>query len=108
REELSMALIILTQTPKKLLAAINQGITDNSIRTWCVRDNGFAHDTSDGQWIDQARLFPSVIENTALVMKIVGPPKGKLLREVYAIYLGRFSEMLLAHFDTLFTNIQIT
>jgi hypothetical protein len=48
-------------------------------------------------------LKPNLGPN-ALTLNIVRPSSGSISSEVYAIYHGRFIEMLLAHFDGLFGN----
>jgi hypothetical protein len=43
-----------------------------------------------------------------LLFAIVGRQNVKMTREVYAIFHGRFAEMLLAHFDLEFSTVSAT
>jgi hypothetical protein len=98
-----MAIQVNTKDPQGLLDSIYAAIDAGSIETWSYDDDeDFFHDTSDGQWEGEAWLRPAV-EKTALVLNVVSPNKGVSM-EAYAIYHGRFIEMLLAHFDEEFSE----
>jgi hypothetical protein len=62
----------------------------------------FFHDTADGQWKGEAWLHPTVGKG-ALVLNVIPPKKG-VSKEAYAVYHGRFIEMLLSHFDEGFSG----
>jgi hypothetical protein len=98
-----LALAVSTASPQSLLAAIKKAIDDKKVVTWRYKDIGgvryYTH--SANQW-DSLAWFKGSIESPGLVFYIV-PPKGKKIStEVYAVYHGRFTEMLLAHFDSQF------
>jgi hypothetical protein len=102
-----MAIAINTSDPQGLLDAIRDGIDDGTIETWSYdEDEDFCHVTSTGQWEGQAWLHPSVGDGS-LVLNVV-PPKTGLSKEAYAVYHGRFIEMLLAHFDERFSEALTT
>jgi hypothetical protein len=104
-----MAMVIFTQAPKKLHDAIVSEIEGGRIVTWSIaRDGALIHTTRGDQWSDKAKLYLAVIPGEALLVKISGPDHENLKVEPYAVYLGRFAEMLLAHFDTLFSTIHIS
>ncbi len=97
-----MAITVSTRTPTDLLLLIRDAIKEGEITTWSVDEAGdFTHTPS--QWRDKARLRPKVL-NGALVFTTVPPSRKSISGESYAVYHGRFIEMLLAHFDTDFSK----
>ncbi len=102
-----MAIQITTGTPQGLLDAIYAAIDNETVRTWSYdTDKDFVHETSSRQWVGKAWLRPKV-QAGALRLTVV-PPQGGMSVEAYAVYHGRFIEMLLAHFDKKFTDISAT
>lgn len=103
-----MALRVKTSSPQTLLDSIYEAIDDGDIETWSYDEDGdFSHVTSDGQWEGAAWLRPQAGQSE-LVLTIV-PPKGEAVSsEAYAVYHGRFIEMLLAHFDNAFSDAKAT
>lgn len=103
-----MAIMVMTNRPSTLLRAIKDAIKDSSVRTWEVDPDGdFTHSTSSGQFDGKAWLSPSVGDG-CLTFTIVPTKSGTISTALYGIYHGRFSEMLLSHFDNMFQNIVIT
>ena|ERR1043166_9068483 len=101
-----MAVIVYTTDPAELLKAIKEEMAKKVVETWSVDTDGeFTH--TPPQWKNEAWLRPS-IESDRLVFNIL-TPKGKTLnRATYAVYHGRFIEMLLAHFDLKFSEAKAT
>lgn len=101
-----MALIVTTPTPIELLDAIKRAITEGRITTWeCDDDGDFTHSAS--QWKHRAWLSPRIEEgDQQLIFTTVSPIETTISVTVYAVYHGRFAEMLLAHFDAMFTDIE--
>jgi hypothetical protein len=101
-----MALIVNTPSPANLLAAIRKAITDKHIDTWtCDSDGDFTH--TPKQWIYQAWLRP-VPAPGALIFGLVGKTNVQMTKVIYAVYHGRFIEMLLTHFDDSFSVASAT
>jgi hypothetical protein len=100
-----MALAFFTNDPVGLLASIKSAIDSDKIDTWVYdRDGDFTH--SPPQWKGKAWLRPK-IESGALKFGIMYPEgTAKKSAEVYAVYHGRFIEMVLAHFDKKFDYAQ--
>ena len=98
-----MALLVETETPQELLDAINEAIDQDLVRTWAYDEDGDFTHTAE-QWQNRAWMAPEVLDNE-LRLCIFG---SNVTVRVYAVYHGRFAEMLLAHFDTMFTNITLT
>ena len=93
-----MAIHVTTVNSQGLLDVIYAAIDNGHIETWIYdADGDFSHDTPDEQWIGEAWLHPEVSPGV-LDLNIIPPQQG-LSKEAYAIYHGRFIEMLLAHFD---------
>jgi hypothetical protein len=98
-----MAIYVNTDDSQGLLDSIYAAIDEGSIQTWAYdEDKDILHDTSDGQWEGEAWLHPTV-GKSALVLNVIPPTKGVSM-EAYAVYHGRFIEMLLAHFDEGFSE----
>jgi hypothetical protein len=97
---------VTTAKPKTLLAAIKKAIDDKKVVTWEYdADGDLTHSLE--QWKNKAWFKPEVMEG-CLVLGIVGQAKINTSTEVYAVYHGRFTEMLLAHFDAAFTIATVT
>jgi hypothetical protein len=98
-----MAIHVNTDDSQGLLDSIYAAIDEGSIVTWAYDgDMDFIHDTADGQWKGEAWLHPTVGKGV-LVLNVIPPKKG-VSKEAYAVYHGRFIEMLLAHFDEQFSQ----
>jgi hypothetical protein len=88
-----------------LLARIKTLIDQGHITTWEYDDVGdFTH--SPTQWKNEAWLRPEK-HSDKLRLRIIGPESG-LSREVFAVYHGRFIEMLIAHVPEKFTQAVAT
>ncbi len=92
-----MAVIIKATSPDRILRSIYRRIDEREIRTWAYDDAGdFTHTAA--QWKERAWMRPRISDQGNLIANIVAP-KGGLTRDVYAVYHGRFVEMILAHFE---------
>jgi hypothetical protein len=100
-----MAMTVTTNDPRTLLEAIKQSIKDGKIETWRHKDGYFTH--SPDQWRAKAFIKPSIDDDT-LTLNIIRPANSSVSTEVYAVYHGRFIEMLLAHFDGMFDTVVAT
>jgi len=99
---------IVTPAPKQLLDNIYKAIRDGTITTWEATSRGsLTYTTPSGRWKNKAWFKPHVYENE-LKFTIIRPQGGSIAQNVYAIYHGRFSEMLLAYFDASMTSIRLT
>lgn len=97
-----MAITVYTDKPRELLAAIKRSVDDNAVRTWGYDGDGDFTHTAE-QWKNRAWLRPRV-EVGSLILNVLTPKGQTLSTELYAIYHGRFIEMLLAHFDNRFAQ----
>jgi len=101
-----VALTIKTTNPSALLAAIKKKIDDKEIDTWSYdEDNDFIHVPS--QWKGKAWLRPKTAIGS-LQFGIIGQQDIELTRYIYAVYHGRFAEMLISHFGMNFSDISIS
>jgi hypothetical protein len=92
-----MAVRVFCDNPRALLSKIRSAIEDGSIDTWSIDSDGdFTH--APDQWKFKAWLSPRVLDDR-IIFNILGQKSKKMSRTVYAVYHGRFIEMLLAHFD---------
>lgn len=92
-----MAIFVKTKTPNALIKKIKEAIDNNAIDTWSYDQQGdFTHETE--QWARRAwiRALP---ENGRVVFYVLCRRDKSMSVTEYAVYHGRFVEMLLAHFD---------
>ena len=87
-----------TSTPNALLVGLKAAIDQKKIATWSYSANGYFTHTPT-QWYAKAWLLPSAVAG-GLQFAIINPRNANITTEVYAVYHGRFIEMMLAHFDT--------
>jgi hypothetical protein len=98
-----MAVIVHATDPAALLQAIRAAIKDGSVQTWSVDSDGdFTH--SPDQWRLKAWFRPKTADGR-IIFRILTPQKTTMTKVTYAVYHGRFIEMLLNHFDTQFQNV---
>lgn len=101
-----MALIISTNKANDLVKAIKTAIDEGHVDTWEYDDDGdFTHTPS--QWRNEAWLRPVPYTNE-LRFGILKRQDVDLSVEIYAVYHGRFIEMLLAHFEQYFLTATAT
>jgi hypothetical protein len=90
-----------TKTPHALLSEIKKAIDEKKITTWAYNKDGYFTHTPE-QWKAKAWFLPAVVDGSELRFGIIRPQNGSVGTEVYAVFHGRFIEMMLAHFDTKF------
>lgn len=101
-----MAVVVTTTNPSDLLDAIYKAIDDDEIKTWSYDDDGdFTH--TPNQWKQKAWMRPQVARGE-LRFGILKRTDQTMSRLVYAVFHGRFIEMLLNHFDLQFTEARAT
>jgi hypothetical protein len=101
-----MAVTVFCDDPPGLLRGIRSAIIEGHVTTWSVdQDGDFTH--TPEQWKNHAWLRPR-FESDRVIFNIVPPRKRPITKGDYAIYHGRFIEMLLAHFDTSFQVARAT
>ena len=108
-----MALIVETISDANvLLNAIYNKMRANKIDTWSYdADLDFIY--LPDQWSLRAWFRPRLDtlqqnNHRQLTFGIISSRKYNLTKALYGVYHGRFAEMLLTHFDGMFTNIEIT
>lgn len=97
-----MAIRIHTDDPNGLLTSIRRQIDGGHIDTWSYdADGDFTHCVD--QFNKKAWLRPEISENV-LTLRIRKPRGKNLSRAIFAIYHGRFIEMLITHVSALFSR----
>jgi len=101
-----MAVRVICNDPQGLLNEIKTSIRNRTIETWLVDSDGdFTH--TPNQWQNQAWFRPSVGQDR-LEFYILGNRAHVMSKVTYAVYHGRFIEMLLTHFDERITRASAT
>src|SRR5713226_7046174 len=101
-----MSVIVGTSDPKGLLELVKTGVRAGEIETWSNDEDGdFTH--TPPQWNKKAWFRPR-LEADRIVFNIFPPSGERMSTTVYAIYHGRFIEMLLKHFDRKFSYARAT
>lgn len=90
-------ILIPAGEPSRLLSDIKAAIDERRIRTWSYDDDDDFTHTAE-QWTREAWLHPVLLERH-LKMIIIPPRDTHISSTIYAIYHGRFVEMILRHFD---------
>lgn len=101
-----MAVTVFCGNPQGLLGEIKAAVRSRTVETWLLDSDGdFTH--SPAQWQNQAWFRPSVGQDR-LVFYILGNRTYAMSKTTYAVYHGRFIEMLLTHFDEKFSRATAT
>ncbi|KWE77275.1 hypothetical protein WL78_00500 [Burkholderia ubonensis] len=101
-----MTILIRTDDPAQLLSDIRKKISQKHIETWFFDNAGdFSH--TPEQWRYKAWLRPHV-EPGQLRFSLISNNKINLTKAIYGVYHGRFSEMLLTHFEDRFHELRST
>lgn len=104
-----MAINVTTGGGQALLAAIYKAIDDKKVVTWRYATfSGITYLTHCANQWDTKAWFRPTVQAPGLVLNIVKNSDTNITTEVYAIYHGRFIEMLLAHFDNQMTAAAAT
>lgn len=91
---------------RDFLEKVNARITRSDIKTWLLdSEKDYTH--APEQWRNKAWMR-SYIEDKYIVFGLVSSRQFILTRELYAVYHGRFAEMLLAHFDADIIELDIS
>ena len=97
-----MSVRAFTDDADGLLARIRKLIDQGHIETWAYdKDGDFTH--TPAQWKNKAWLRPQV-KSDMLRMVILNNTKVTFTREIFAVYHGRFIEMLISHVSDLYTS----
>ena len=97
-----MSVRAFTDNADGLLTRIKKLIDKGHITTWSYDSDGdFTHTPS--QWKDKAWLRPQV-QSDKLRLVILKSKTVPLTREVFAVYHGRFIEMLISHVADRYTS----
>lgn len=106
-----MRIEIFTIRPEILKSKIFKKVGDGDLRTWKLEENSEKERliTHTGQWKDDALLtFVSHLNQNKLVVNITWWSKNQEPDSyTKGIYLGRFSEALLNHFNEHYTSFEI-
>lgn len=92
---------IETNNPKELLYKIKKAIEEREVVTWFL-DNDGDFSPNQEQWIGKAWITPIIkkTERNKLYFGIIESKQQRMTKVIYGVFLGRFAEMLLTHFDT--------
>lgn len=90
-----------------LIKGINDLINQNRIQTWEYDIMG-DYTMTPSQWREQAWIRPTVKIGRTIKFGIVKRRDSNISKEVYAVYHGRFAEMLLAHFDIHIKTMEVS
>lgn len=102
-----MSIKVKTNNPSLLINDIKKLIDEKKIDTWKYDSDGdFTH--SVPQWVYHAWIRSKIVGVDEVVFSILGRKDRKMTTIEYAVYHGRFVEMLLTHFDKVCKNIDVS
>ena len=103
-----MAIYVKTSSPYMLVDSIKEKIKSQTIKTWSVDNDGDMTHTAE-QWRYNAWMRVKIEpELNRIVFYIICRNDRNLSVADYAVYHGRFVEMLLTHFDKDCQSIEVT
>jgi len=100
-----MAIYITTEDPNRLLEDIRKSIDNKVVETWSIDEEGDY--THISQWKNRA-WFKAHVHDNQLQFGLIGRKDEVMSKMIYGLYHGRFSEMLLIHFDESIEQLQLT
>lgn len=101
-----MAIFVKTNTPGLLVDSIKKKIDEHKINTWSIDSDGdYTHNTD--QWRYRAWIRHK-IEAGRVVFYVICRNDANMSITEYAVYHGRFVEMLLTHFDHECIDIEVS
>jgi len=101
-----MAIYVKTPAPGMLIEGIKKKIDEHIIDTWSIDSDGdYTHNTD--QWRNRAWIRHK-IESGRIVFFVICRNDSNMSVVEYAVYHGRFVEMLLTHFDKECTGIEVS
>jgi hypothetical protein len=99
-----MSVRAFTDDANGLLTRIKKLIDQGHIQTWAYDAEGdFTHTAASGQWENKAWFRPQV-KSDMLRMVILNSKRVTFTREIFAVYHGRFIEMLTSHVSDRYTS----
>lgn len=100
---------VQTNDPEGLLDRIREAIENNVVVTWHLDNDGDFLPTQE-QWIGKAWITPLIREDApdSLYFGIIESKLQRMTKAIYGVFLGRFAEMLLTHFDTDMESLYIS
>lgn len=102
-----MSLKAYTNSPEQLIKKIKEAIDEKKITTWSYDSDGDFTHTPD-QWKNHCWLRPRIISDNELLFALIGRKKFNVTTTEYAVFHGRFAEMLLTHFDSEFERVELS
>lgn len=104
-----MTIYIKTDSPNTLSLAIREAVNNNVLRTWVIVQDGNGEEFlthSPDQWFKRALLdFTETPGNLVVSIKwYVNREPGD---DVKGYYIGRFTEVLMVHFNDFFNHLEI-
>lgn len=102
-----MAIRIFTEKPKSFVTAIRTAIDDDQVRTWDYDAKGRFNHTAP-QWSGSAVITPSIVDGKSITFLIqYADGKQNFPDGAYAVFQGRFVEMLTQHFGAKFAWLAV-
>lgn len=101
-----MAIFVETENPNGLISKIKKAIDNKAIVTWTYdKDGDFTHNVD--QWRNCGWIH-AIVEVNRIVFSVLCRRDRNMSVSEYAVYHGRFVEMLLTHFDKECLSIKVT
>lgn len=103
-----MAVIVTSADPNKLRSQLQHLVKFGTIRTWDLDSDGdFTHAST--QWGNKAWFRLKVeTDKNQLQFGIISSKRHPMTKELYGVYHGRFAAMLLTHFDSEISALELT
>jgi|SRR6185312_1148153 hypothetical protein len=103
-----MKIEAITKQADALYKAINKAITDGELKTWEIvknKEKEIIYTHSPEQWRETAMLKPQIKDDKLVFTITYWSGKAEPAKEVKGYITGRFTEVLLVHFSSYFTQL---
>jgi len=103
---------VRTTNPNNIYQGIIRGIQNGSIDTWKIVTVGnlvyFTHDTTNKQWLNKSYMKAGTDSHGNLIFHVIRNNENSFDQNIFAVYQGRFIQMLVSHFPNSFTELNVT
>lgn len=103
-----MSITVTTQSPRTLFDKIKSAIDKGEVDAWSYDEDG-DFTLEHPKWKNKAWIRrTTVVSRSSITFGLLGRMNQPVTKEEYAIFHARFAEMLLTHFDTVITAINVS
>lgn len=105
-----MKIEAFTASPKQLVAAIDKAMNEGDLKTWAIVKNSqgdpiYTH--TPPQWNEKALIVRQAAEDRVIFIINYWKGGSEPSAEIKGYYFGRFTEILLVHFRSYYSKLEV-